>query len=251
MDLFSPLKKSTPEYHEPTFSAMQTANYSRNSHSLVNNVRQEKSFDWELLDNASVVNVQFGANFYIEDSHITGLSARLAVCRRLQRFAAGDTDTGNGGGVHNEAAFIQFIRICSSIRVVRLEAFTSLSDATLLAIFESCPRIEMIQLTGHDKSHGKVKVTALKTLAKTPSWAPNLKALYLNDQTHALDASVKVLSAVRPTLWILTGETLGNSMSAQLVAAMDGGADTYTWLGGKIVSVANDSGTLAGGHGFW
>jgi hypothetical protein len=129
-------------------------------------------------------------------------------------LAAGDTDTGNGGYVRDEAAFIRFARLCSSMRVFRLEAFTSLSDATLLAIFEACPHVEMVQLTGHDKSHGKVVGSALKTLAKTPSWAPNLKALYLYDQSHKLDAGVKVLSAARPTLWIFTGETLGNSMSA-------------------------------------
>lgn len=139
---------------------------------------------------------------------------RPDVCRRLQRFAAGDSNTGNGGGVRNEAAFIQFVRLCSSMRVFRLEAFTSLSDATLLAIIEACPRIEMVQLTGHDKSHGKVTGAALKKLARTPSWAPNLKALYLLDQSHKLDGGVKVLSAARPTLWIFTGETLGESMSA-------------------------------------
>ncbi|KAJ6497103.1 hypothetical protein C8R47DRAFT_972484, partial [Mycena vitilis] len=117
-----------------------------------------------------------------------------SVCQRLQRFVAGDTDTGNGGGVRNEAAFIQFVRICSSVRVFRLEAFTSLSDAAVLAIFQFCPQIEMVQLTGHDKSHGKVSGTALKTLARTPAWAPHLRALYLHDQTHKLDAGVKVLS---------------------------------------------------------
>jgi hypothetical protein len=67
LDLFSPLKKSTPEYTEPRFSARQTANYPRNSYSLVNDVRQETFFDWDLLDSSSVVNVQFGANFSIEE----------------------------------------------------------------------------------------------------------------------------------------------------------------------------------------
>ncbi|KAJ7684448.1 hypothetical protein DFH06DRAFT_7361 [Mycena polygramma] len=252
MDLFSPLKKSTPEYREPAFAPRQTANYQRNSYSLVGKLRQETFFDWDLLDNTAVVNVQFGANFSIEDSHITGLSARPTVCQRLQRFVAGDTDTGNGGGVRNEAAFIQFVRICSSVRVFRLEAFTSLSDATLLAIFQFCPRIEMVQLTGHDKSHGRVSGTALKTLARTPAWAPHLKALYLHDQTHKLDAGVKVLSAARPALWIFTGETLGNSMSAQMVASMPGGdVQSHTWLGGKIVSIASDGGSMAYGSDYW
>ncbi|KAJ7118919.1 hypothetical protein C8R44DRAFT_789615 [Mycena epipterygia] len=95
--------------------------------------------------------------------------------------------------------------------------------------------IEMIQLTGHDKSKGKVMGSALKKLARTPTWAPNLKALHLYDQTHKLDASVKVLSAARPTLWVFTGETVGNSMSAQML--VDGDEDSHTWLDGKIVRI--------------
>ncbi|KAF7359160.1 hypothetical protein MSAN_01257600 [Mycena sanguinolenta] len=254
MDLFSPLKKITPKYMEPTFSARQTANYPRNSYSFTNNLRQESFFDWDLLDNPSVVNVQFGVNFGIEDSHIAGFIARPVVCRRLLRFAAGDPNTGNGGGVRNEAAFIQFVRLCPNIRVFRLDAFTSLSDTTLLAIFEACPHIEMVQLTGHDKVHGSVSGTALKTLARAPHLAPNLKALYLYDQSDS-HQSLKALSKARPRLWIHTGEMLGNSMSAQLLAAEPGGeAITNTWLGGKIVSIFGDCGSLApsgGRHGFW
>ncbi|KAJ7144926.1 hypothetical protein C8R43DRAFT_559887 [Mycena crocata] len=224
MDLFSPLKKTTPEYPEPVFSARQTAHYERNSYSVVNDVRRESFFDWDLLDNPSVLNATFGVNFSIEDTHIAGFAARPDICRRLQRFTAGDSDTGVGGGVRNEAAFIQFVRLCASMRVFRLEAFNSLTDATLVAIFEACPRIEMVQLTGHDKSPGHVIGTALMQLARMPSWAPNLKALLLLDQ-HGLDASVKALSKARPTLWIHTGESGDDDASA------------YKWLGGKIVSV--------------
>ncbi|KAJ7771459.1 hypothetical protein B0H16DRAFT_185276 [Mycena metata] len=214
MDLFSPLKKTTPEYEEPRFSARQTASYERNSYSLVNGLRRETFFDWDLLENVSVLNLKFGPNFSIEDSHVAGLAARPEVCQRLQRFAAGDPGTGCGGDVRNEGAFIQFVRRCSSMRVFRLEAFTTLSDATLLAIFEACPRIEMVQLTGHDKAQGRLTGSALKTLARTPAWAPRLKAMYLYDQSSKIDAGVKALSAARPTVWISTGETVGTSMSA-------------------------------------
>ncbi|KAJ7700892.1 hypothetical protein B0H17DRAFT_1195726 [Mycena rosella] len=116
------------------------------------------------------------------------------------------------------------------MRVCRLEAFLSLSDATLLAIFEACPRIEMVQPTAYDKVKGKVVGSALRKLAKTPAWAPNLQALYLFDQSHKLDACVKVLSAARPRLWIFTGATSGKY-------DYDEGGDTQTWLGGKIVRI--------------
>ncbi|KAJ6500689.1 hypothetical protein C8R45DRAFT_978632 [Mycena sanguinolenta] len=257
-DLLLRLKQNapqiTPDYIEPTFSVQQTANYPRNSYSLVNNLRQETFFDWDLLDNPAVVNVQFGVDFGIEDSHIAGFIARPAVCGRLLRFAAGDPGTGNGGGVCNEGAFIQFVRLCSNIRVFRIEAFTSLSDATLLAIFEACPHIEMVQLSGHDKRHGGVNGTALTALARAPHLAPNLKALYLYDQSDSFE-SVQALSKARPTLWIVSGETLGNSMSAQLLAAQPGNeAMTSTWRGGNIVSMFSDCGSLASSsarHGFW
>ncbi|KAJ7611671.1 hypothetical protein FB45DRAFT_1118874 [Roridomyces roridus] len=246
MDLFSPLKKSTPRYREPTFSTRQTARYERNSYSLNSDPRREH-FDLSLLvDNPSAVNIQFGVNFSIQDqaSILPHFACTPTPAAESNAFPQAIQAPGNGGGVQDEARFTAFVRMCSSIRVFRLEAFTSLSDQTLLAIFEACPQIELIQLTGHDKSHGKVKGSALKKLARTPAWAPNLKALYLLDQGHGMNAAVKELSAARPKLWIHTGETLGESMSAQIVASMDGGADSYTWLGGKIVSFDNDSGLL-------
>ncbi|KAF8191556.1 hypothetical protein K438DRAFT_1970540 [Mycena galopus ATCC 62051] len=154
---------------------------------------------------------------------LKSFTARPAVCGRLMRFTAGDPSTGNGGYVRHEAAFIRFVRLCPNMRVFQLDVFTSLSDIAL-AIFE---------LTDHDY-RGNVSGMALKTLARTPSLAPTLKALYLLDQRDSSNA-VKELSKARPTLWMFTGETLGNSMSAQLLATeAEGEADTQTWLGGKI-----------------
>ncbi|KAJ7272901.1 hypothetical protein C8J57DRAFT_261774 [Mycena rebaudengoi] len=133
------------------------------------------------------------------------------------------------------------------MRVFRLEAFTWLGDATLLAIFESCPRIETVHLSGNDKVSGKVSTKALNKLAQTPTLAPTLKSLVLYDQ-RGLDRSVKALSKARPALWIFTGETLGNGISANMVAAMSGGASAETWLGGNIVNMDFDHGMYGPGR---
>ncbi|KAK7024017.1 hypothetical protein R3P38DRAFT_2955892 [Favolaschia claudopus] len=233
MDLFSPLKKTTPVYQEPTFSPRQTVRFARNSYSLTDNNRREIFADWDLLENPSTINVQFGPDFHIKDSHIAQFCAHPAICRRIQRFTAGDSDTGCGSGV-GEEVFVRFVKLCSTMRVFRLDSFTSLSDASLLTIFEHCPNIEMICLAGNDKVHGNVSGTALKTLASRPYLAPKLKSLSLIDQQTGVQSGVKVLSRARPMLWIYTGDTVGNSMAAQSLGEEE---QMFTWLGGKIVGV--------------
>ncbi|KAK7035860.1 hypothetical protein R3P38DRAFT_2909401 [Favolaschia claudopus] len=143
---------------------------------------------------------------YDDDSHIAQFCAHPAVCRRLQRFTAGDSNTGCGRGVWDEDVFIRF----------------------------HWPNIEMICLTGHDKVHGNVSGTALKTLASRPYLAPKLKSLSLIDQQTGVQSGVKVLSRARPMLWIYTGDTVGNSMAAQSLGEEE---QMFTWLGGKIVGV--------------
>ncbi|KAJ6620379.1 hypothetical protein B0H10DRAFT_2022652 [Mycena sp. CBHHK59/15] len=233
-------RPTAPKYVEPKFSDAQTVRYTTNDR------RVAAPFDWKPLENPTILNVQFGANFDITDAHIQGLAARPALCRRLERFSAGDSDTGHGHAVQNEAAFIRFVELCSSLCVLRLEAFTRLTDATLLAVFAACPRIESVHLSGNDKVRGGVVGTALKTLAQTPYLAPALKSLALYDQSVG---SVRALSAARPALWIFTGETLGDGIADNMIAAMTGGASVQTWLGGQVVSADVDFGVYGpSGH---
>ena len=199
-----------------------------------------------------------------QSAHIEQLAIkRPSLCARLQRFSAGDSDTGHGGSVTNEAAFTKFIERCPSLKVVRLEAFTRLTDKTLLAILQTCKGIEKIHLSGNDKIPGGLKGTALQTLGDQPSLAPSLRCLELWDQPYELRKIIKVVSKARPNLWIHTGDTLGDSLAdvsdsffysdsllraiQNVVAAMSGDVSTYTWLGGKIIHTDTDMGSYGPG----
>ena len=152
------------------------------------------------------------------------------------------------------------------MRVFYLEAFTGLSDKTLLAIFDFCPRIEKVHLSGFDKVPGQVHGSALRALAQDPALAPHLRELVLLDQ-HV--QHVKALSQARPGLWIHEGSTLGDGIAdvstksrvrqptatltffpfhlQNMIAAMTGGESVQSWLGGKIVRTVQDFGLYGPG----
>ncbi|KAK0439324.1 hypothetical protein EV421DRAFT_1737849 [Armillaria borealis] len=51
-----------------------------------------------------------------------------------------------------EVGHVRFIRMCPEMRLMRLESRTSLGQGALLAILESCPKIEALHISGHDRS---------------------------------------------------------------------------------------------------
>ncbi len=81
---------------------------------------------------------------------LESLIARPVLCARLTTFLAGDNETGSGVYV-SEGAFVRFIRMCPEMRLMRLESHTSLGQDALLAILESCPKIEALHISGHDR----------------------------------------------------------------------------------------------------
>ena len=150
-----------------------------------------------------------------QSAHIEQLAIkRPSLCARLQRFSAGDSDTGHGGSVTNEAAFIKFIERCPSLKVVRLEELARLTDKTLLTILRTCKGIEKIHLSGNDKIPGGLKGTALQALVDQPSSGSFLRCLELWDQPYELTKIVKSVSKARPNLWIHTGDTSGDGIAA-------------------------------------
>src|SRR5438045_5222768 len=68
---------------------------------------------------------------------------------------------------------------------------------------------------------------------------PRSTLLSLHDALPILE-EVKELSSARPELAIKTGETLGDGLAVNMVAAMTGGAQTRTWIGGKVVDMHTD-----------
>lgn len=206
------------------------------------------NWDETKLDTPGIEKIHFGPNFPVKDQHLAAIYSRPALAASLKSLSLGDSDTGNGYYI-TEAAVIALVNACPNLRVLMLDAVTSLGDAALLACVQACPHLERLQITGNDKVKGKVNGTSLEQLKASPNLAPSLKELVLYDQPvlGRLDKAIKALSSERKTLAITTGDTLGDGIADNMIAAMTGGETTSTWLGGKIVRLETDMGLF--GHG--
>ncbi|KAK0215701.1 hypothetical protein IW262DRAFT_1465419 [Armillaria fumosa] len=101
-------------------------------------------------------------------------------------FLAGDNKTRCGVCI-SEEVFVQFIKMCPGMRLMRLESHTSLGQDILLAILESYPKIEALHISGHDRSHGRIDDKALTAITATCdmnlSLGIKLQDLTLHDQS--------------------------------------------------------------------
>lgn len=87
---------------------------------------------------------------FLRSAVLSALVIRPSLCARLNTFIAGESDTGSGVYV-SEKAFIEFIRLCPEMRLLSLDSHTNLGKDALLAIAESCPKLEALRITGHDR----------------------------------------------------------------------------------------------------
>ncbi|KAG5645747.1 hypothetical protein DXG03_005284 [Asterophora parasitica] len=120
----------------------------------------------------------------------------------------------------------------------------------MMACCRGCPALELLQITGNDKVKGRIGGPALEELKATPALAPNLKELVLYDQNSYaknFEKALKGLSKERKTLAIKTGDSLGDGMADNMIAAMTGGAMTNTWVGGKLIKIDVDGGIFGSG----
>ncbi|KAJ7705499.1 hypothetical protein B0H17DRAFT_1126315 [Mycena rosella] len=173
--------------------------------------------------------------------HMRTIASNTQLATGLESLSLGDSDTGNG--YHLSDAAVQAL-ICAvpNLRVLSLDACTQLTDATLMMALARCPRLELVRLTGNDKVRGKVTPQCLKDIKTQASLAPALKELVLYNQTYELDKEAKALTATRSGLALKTGETLGDGIGANYLAAMTGGCDLKTYYRGKLAAVDVDEG---------
>ena len=218
----------TYRYSPQIFSNAETRNFSSTS-----------TWDMKKLDDGGIKRVSFGPDFDVNDSHLAAICCRPDLASSLISLSLGDSDSGNGAGLTDHGVIV-LVRACPNLRELTLSAATRLTDEAFLAICEACPSIESLCITGNDKVKGTLTSASLKKLIDCPDLAPKLKRLVLWDQNYM--EGVKVLSSARPELAIETGETLGDGIAANMIAAMTGGAQTHTWLGGEIVDVNTDLG---------
>ena len=127
---------------------------------------------------------------------------------------------------------LDLVGACPNLLVLSLDATTSLTDTALRGICESCPNLQSLRITGHDRHHGGIQGSSLKFLADHPEVAPGLRELVLYDQSESkIEKPMTALSKKRKTLAIKTGDT-GNR-------EWDTGA-TFTMMNGKFVSIDID-----------
>lgn len=227
----------------PRYSASQTLTFGSYS-----------GIPWneEALNAPGIKKIHFSPSFEIQNAHLDAIRSRPALAASLQSLSLGDSDTGNGFYLSDQAV-INFANACTNLVICQLDATTKLTDAALIAICQSCTSLETLQITGNDKSRGSLRGEGFTFLAENPTIAPNLKQLVLLDQNtdeKKCKQALKQLSVKRESLAIHTGETLGDGMADQMIAAMSGGAGSEVMMGGKFVSYDVDMGIFGeGGYG--
>ncbi|KAF5387790.1 hypothetical protein D9615_000048 [Tricholomella constricta] len=231
-------------YEAPTIPAVKTLSFNGTYHN-------NNAIDWDesRLDMPGIEKIHFGVYFPVKDEHLHSIASRPALAASLKEVSLGDSDTGNGFHI-TDAAVIALVSACPRLRVLRLDAVTKVTDAALIACCQTCPALELLRITGNDKVKGSIKGTALVQLKDSPNFAPNLKELALYDQSSydsKFEKALKALSRERKTLAIKTGNTVGDGIADNMVAAMSGGELTYTWVGGKMVVTDCDMGIFGPG----
>lgn len=156
----------------------------------------------------------------------------------LEWLELGDSGTGHGGHLTNEAVQ-EFLFEAPKLRVLKLDACNALSDITLIRALEYCPSLELVRVTGHDKSPGNIRGPALHALKTRLNLGINLKELVLVDQS-VNDEEVEELTFVRKGLAVLTGDTVGSGVTSQMAAATNGGGLIVTYYDGRMADFDTD-----------
>ncbi|KAL0569290.1 hypothetical protein V5O48_012677 [Marasmius crinis-equi] len=224
-------------YSPPTYPPAATLNlYATNDPGL-----QTK------LSQPGIKRIRFGDDFQIEDSHLQTMSAIPGLMNTLEVLSLGDSDTGNGAYL-TDAGVQLFLSQSPHLISLTLDACTRLKNATLIHALESCPRLQHLRITGNDKVKGGITDAVFKTLRERADLGTNLKELVLYDQSvDPFRKDFKAFSKARKELTIREGETLGDGIADNMIAAMTGGSSLSAWKGGKMVGMDVDMGIYGPG----
>jgi hypothetical protein len=166
------------------------------------------------------------SNFNLCSLHLDAiLAAGPSFSHQLEVIELGDSETGKGSRVR-DGAVIQLAKACPGLVHMSLAGTRFLTDASLSAIFDNCPHIRYLSITGNDRCTEDINGVSLEALAKNSALVPALGKLRLTDQetcNQTLDKACKSLSSARKRLAIEVGNT------------HERGGHVTTWLGGKQI----------------
>ena len=109
-----------------------------------------------------------------------------------------------------DGAVTQLAKACPGLIHMSLAGTRFLSDTSLSAIFDNCPYVRYVSITGNDRCTGDINGVSLEALAKNSALVPALVKLRLTDQKTCnknLDKAYKSLSSARKRLAIEVGST--------------------------------------------
>ncbi|KAL0059503.1 Homeobox protein tos8 [Marasmius tenuissimus] len=194
------------------------------------------------LNLPGIKQIRFGEDFDIRDAHLQTMSSIPTLMSTLQVLSLGDSDTGKGAWL-TDAGVQSFLSQAPNLISLTLDACRDLTDATLIHALESCPRLQLLQITGNDKVQGKITDSVFRTIRERQNIGVNLRELVLYDQpVSPYSKDFKDLSNARKDLTVREGETLGDGIAANMIAAMSGGAMTTAWKNGEMVGIDTDMG---------
>lgn len=115
-------------------------------------------------------------------SHIeTLLSLPSSFLSGILEFGLGDAEKGSGCNI-SDAIITRLAESCPNLVHVHLDGTRDLTDLSLLALFNNCPRLRYVQFSANDNTSGGLKGTALDALREDPKMGKDLVKLRLTDQ---------------------------------------------------------------------
>ncbi|WAO93580.1 Hypothetical protein NCS54_01113100 [Fusarium falciforme] len=100
---------------------------------------------------------------------------------------------------------VRLAKACPKLRRIELQAATEVGEDALLALFENCPALTYLELSGISLGND-ITGTSLDALRENPEWAPKLKTLILREKDdkkefmRAMRALGKEIRAMTVTL---------------------------------------------------
>ncbi|KAI1880383.1 hypothetical protein JX265_002004 [Neoarthrinium moseri] len=155
-----------------------------------------------LLEASPIFSFHFLPSMNVSDVHIHDLVARGAsVSMFLEDFRAGSYCSPSAADITDDGVH-ELAKACSRLKQVSLEGAWQLTSAAVSVLFQSCPDLEYLCITGTKDNTGSITGQSLAKLADLFTGARKLRCLVLLRQRNLRGPCLTTLSHLRPDLEI-------------------------------------------------